>query len=88
VKTLKQQLLDKLDQQGFSRQTLIELGDICSKWLNPKRAYPRGIFDHVVIYVLRDFCFSLENWMVGQEDKLSGITTVQHAKIQSMVVSP
>jgi hypothetical protein len=26
--------------------------------------------------------------MVGQEDKLSGITTVQHAKIQSMVAEP
>jgi hypothetical protein len=53
VKTLKQQLLDKIDQQDFSRQTLIELGDICSKGLNPKRAYPRGIFDNVVIYNTR-----------------------------------
>jgi hypothetical protein len=82
----KPQLHDLLEKKGFSRQTLSEMKQFCSTWLRSPAPGPRGLHDSVIVYVLRDFLESVNNYMTGQETKHSGITSVEHQRIQAAVL--
>jgi hypothetical protein len=85
VPPIKQQLLDTFENRDFSRQALGEISNLCECWLLNDCPGPHGIHDRVIIYSLQDFCFSVAQYMSGQEDASSGLTTVRHTKIQAAI---
>jgi hypothetical protein len=82
----KSQLHDLLEKKGFSGKTLSEMSRVCSTWLRSPAPGPHQLHDGVIVYVLRDFLESVNNYMTGQETAHSGITPVEHAQIQAAVV--
>lgn len=83
MSVLSQKLLSVLEKPGFSHDALKRVAHECQEAMerNPAGRDPR---DHVMLYVIEDFCFRTAASMEARQP----ITTQQHAQIEALVSPP
>lgn len=83
IRTIKQQLLDVLNKDGFSCYSLVNIQGACSSWINENiNSAPNHSFYHV--YAIRDLCFSISNYIEGQEP----MESTAHSTVEAALFEP
>ena len=84
IRSLKQQLLDELNDQEFCQAFLIAITDGCSSWLRSYFDNGRSESDLLYVYLLREIAQNIQSWMEVTEP----IEATEHDRITTALLSP